>query len=1047
MANFSISGENLDNVEDVNDDNKPKSRFKVEQVNELSSENRKNEWSEKPLSFAAKRLINSQSRPRQISTSSSSPPLSPNLNAENNSYDTANAKNANLNTLETLPHVDHYRNLFSANAVNLKKRPTLVQLREMQEEYDAGVEGEAIASDDKQMQPNGPNGDVTTTAIQQDAKPVKFGWIKGVLVRCLLNIWGVMLFLRLSWVVGQAGIGLSILVIGLSAVVTVLTTLSMSAICTNGQVKGGGAYYLISRSLGPEFGGAIGLVFSVANAVAVSMYVVGFAETIRDILRDRKLLMVDEVNDVRIIGLITVVFLLCIALIGMEWEARAQLILLVILLIAMINIIIGSFISPSDSKKSKGYVGYGSGVIKDNFNPDFRDGENFFSVFAIFFPAATGILAGANISGDLKDAQRAIPKGTLLAILISSVSYIGMAVLAGASVARDATGNLNVTENITEYCQQFTCEFGLQNDMQVMQLISGFGPLVIAGTFAATLSSALASLVSAPKVFQAVSKDNIFPYISVFAKGYGKNDEPRLAYLLSFFIAAGFIAIGQLNSIAPLISNFFLMSYALINYSCFDASLAKSPGWRPGFKYYNMWSALFGALLCLCVMFIIKWWTALITFFIITGLYIYVHHKKPDINWGSSTQAHVYRNALNSTLKLVSVLEHIKNYRPQVFALTGHPMSRPDLTRFAATITKDISLLMCVHVISGEKDFRSNSSKTKHAYDWLSKNKIKGFYSCVCSESLRSGVSSALQTSGLGKLKPNTLLLGFKGDWKTCDQFQVHEYVSIIHDAFDLRYGVGILRVDEGFYVSNLPMQSEEGGVDDEKILLKEQDGKENNEGSLPTSRSTSPTPRQSVCAPRYITSRQLAKAAKKNGTIDVWWLFDDGGLTLLIPYLLSGHWRNCKLRVFGAASRKGELDRDQRSLATLLSKFRIDYASIKIIADIGRTPSADGIARFNELIKPWMLEPGETPESHPWKVSETVLNTQKDKTYRQIRLRELLQEHSSSANLIVLTLPMPRKSIAPSGLYMCWLETITKDMPPILLLRGNQESVLTFYS
>lgn len=247
-----------------------------------------------------------------------------------------------------------------------------------------------------------------------------------------------------------------------------------------------------------------------------------------------------------------------------------------------------------------------------------------------------------------------------------------MAVLAGASVARDATGNFNITENVTDYCQLYSCKFGLHNDMQVMQLISGFGPLVIAGTFAATLSSALASLVSAPKVFQAVSKDDIFPYISVFAKGYGKNDEPRLAYLLSFLIAAGFIVIGQLNSIAPLISNFFLMSYALINYSCFDASLAKSPGWRPGFKYYNMWSALFGALLCLCVMFIINWWTALITFFIITGLYVYVHHKKPDINWGSSTQAHVYRNALNSTLKLVSVLEHIKNYRPQVLVLTGN---------------------------------------------------------------------------------------------------------------------------------------------------------------------------------------------------------------------------------------------------------------------------------------------------------------------------------------------------------------------------------------
>jgi amino acid transporter len=153
---------------------------------------------------------------------------------------------------------------------------------------------------------------------------VKFGWIRGVLVRCLLNIWGVMLFLRLTWVVGQAGIGLTFAIVLLSSVVTVITTLSMSAICTNGEVKGGGAYYMISRSLGPEFGGAIGIIFSFANAVGVALYVVGFAETVRDLLKDNDSLMVDEINDVRIIGCLTVILLLVLALIGMEWEARVR---------------------------------------------------------------------------------------------------------------------------------------------------------------------------------------------------------------------------------------------------------------------------------------------------------------------------------------------------------------------------------------------------------------------------------------------------------------------------------------------------------------------------------------------------------------------------------------------------------------------------------------------------------------------------------------------------------------------------------------------------
>jgi amino acid transporter len=165
----------------------------------------------------------------------------------------------------------------------------------------------------------------------------------------------------------------------------------------------------------------------------------------------------------------------------------------------------------------------------------------------------------------------------------------------------------------------------------MMQKISVWAPLVIIGIFAATLSSALASLVGAPKVFQAVCRDEIFPYIRFFAKGSGPNDEPRRAYILVFFIASGFIAIAELNVIAPIISNFFLMSYALINYAVFAASLGRSPGWRPSFKYYNKWVSLFGALLCIGIMFLIEWWAALLTIVIIGALYKYVSYKKPEV--------------------------------------------------------------------------------------------------------------------------------------------------------------------------------------------------------------------------------------------------------------------------------------------------------------------------------------------------------------------------------------------------------------------------------
>uniref|UniRef100_A0A803YFH1 Solute carrier family 12 member 2 n=1 Tax=Meleagris gallopavo TaxID=9103 RepID=A0A803YFH1_MELGA len=555
------------------------------------------------------------------------------------------------NTMDAVPRIDHYRH----TAADLGEKLIRPSLAELHDELDKEPFEDGYANGEEGT----PAGDAAATYTPDSKGIVKFGWIKGVLVRCMLNIWGVMLFIRLSWIVGQAGIGLSVVVIAMATVVTTITGLSTSAIATNGFVRGGGAYYLISRSLGPEFGGAIGLIFAFANAVAVAMYVVGFAETVVELLKENGTLMIDEMNDIRIIGAITVVILLGISVAGMEWEAKAQIVLLVILILAIGDFVIGTFI-PLDSKKAKGFFGYKAEIFMENFGPDFRNGETFFSVFAIFFPAATGILAGANISGDLADPQSAIPKGTLLAILITTLVYMGIAVSVGTCVVRDATGNINntiiteLTNCTTAACKlnydfsscQKECHYGLMNNFQVMSMVSGFAPLISAGIFSATLSSALASLVSAPKIFQALCKDNIYPGFQMFAKGYGKNNEPLRGYLLTFLIALGFILIAELNVIAPIISNFFLASYALINFSVFHASLAKSPGWRPAFKYYNMWISLVGAILCCIVMFVINWWAALLTYVIVLGLYIYVTYKKPGMYRELYFHCHMINNVL-----------------------------------------------------------------------------------------------------------------------------------------------------------------------------------------------------------------------------------------------------------------------------------------------------------------------------------------------------------------------------------------------------------------
>ncbi|XP_032556108.1 solute carrier family 12 member 1 isoform X2 [Chiroxiphia lanceolata] len=997
------------------------------------------------------------------------------------------------NTMDPVPKIDYYRNTGSISG-NKLNRPSLLEIHEQL------AKNIAVSTGSVERMANGEStaGDETAASKEEENKAgfVKFGWVKGVLVRCMLNIWGVMLFIRLSWIVGQAGIGLGVIVIALSVVVTTLTGISMSAICTNGVVRGGGAYYLISRSLGPEFGGSIGLIFAFANAVAVAMYVVGFAETVVELLKESDTLIVDESNDIRIIGTITVVCLLGITAAGMEWEAKAQVILLIVLLVAIANFFIGTVIPTNTEKKARGFFNYQASIFAENFGPDFRSGEGFFSVFAIFFPAATGILAGANISGDLKDPQSAIPQGTMLAILITTIAYIAVAICAASCVVRDATGNINdtIVPGMScngssacglgydfSRCASQPCDYGLMNNFQVMSMVSGFGPLITAGIFSATLSSALASLVSAPKVFQALCKDNVYKGLEFFAKGYGKNNEPIRGYVLTFVIAMAFILIAELNTIAPIISNFFLASYALINFSCFHASYAKSPGWRPAFRYYNMWVSLFGALLCCGVMFVINWWAALITYAIELFLYIYVTYKKPEVNWGSSTQALYFVNALDSALALTTVEDHVKNFRPQCITLTGAPMTRPALLDITHTFTKNNGLCICCEVFTGPRKLcvKEMNSGMEKKQAWLTKNKRKAFYAAVAADSFRDGVKSLLQASGLGRMKPNTLVIGFKKDWRSAPATQIENYVGIIHDAFDFELGVIIVRISQGFDISQvLQVQEELEKLEQERLALeatiKENDFEEGKRGICgffkkastlniskhETKKESTINTMQSMHVGEFnqklLEASTQFKKKQGKGTIDIWWLFDDGGLTILIPYILTirKKWKNCKLRIF-TGGKVNRIEEEKLVMASLLSKFRIKFADINIICDINIKPNKESWKFFEEMIEPYRLHESckdittaeKLKRETPWKITDAELEAFKEKSYRQVRLNELLQEHSRAANIIVLSLPVARKGAVSDYLYLAWLEILSKNLPPVLMVRGNHKNVLTFYS
>uniref|UniRef100_A0A8C1VPU1 Solute carrier family 12 member 10, tandem duplicate 3 n=1 Tax=Cyprinus carpio TaxID=7962 RepID=A0A8C1VPU1_CYPCA len=899
---------------------------------------------------------------------------------------------------------------------------------------------------------------------QPKVKLVRFGWVLGVMIRCMLNIWGVIMYLRLPWITSQAGIILTCVIISMSVTITTITATSVSAISTNGKVYSGGTYFMISRSLGPELGAPIGLLFAFANALACSLNTVGFAETVRDVLKDNGAQMVDDVNDVRIIGTITVVLLLCITFGGMAWEAKAQILFFIALLLSLVNYFVGTVIPPSIEKQAVGFFGYRAEIFVENLLPSFRGKDgSFFRMFAIFFPSATGILSGVNICGDLKDPSGGIPKGTLQAIFWTTLSYLLISVTVAASVVRDASGSLNdslaLNSSIScsglgckfgwnfDQCEQNrTCSFGLANHFQILATVSGSGHLITIGIFAATLSSALGFLVSAPKIFQCLCKDNIYPYIGFFGKGYGKNNEPLRGYMLMFIIALAFILIGDLNTIAPLISNFFLCSYGLINFSCFHASVTKSPGWRPQYRYFNPWTSLFAAFLSFVLMFLFTWWAALVTFAIVLCLLGYVTYKKPNVNWGTSYQAGFYNMALSFSMSLTSVEDHVKNFRPQCLVLTGPPNIRPALVDFVGTFTKNISLMICGNIIMEDEKSSFLQHSTDMLVDWLNQRKVRSFYTSFTADSLKEGAHHLMQASGLGKLKPNTLFLGYKINWQECKPESLQDYVNTISDAFDSSYGIAILRMMDGLDVTgDLHSAGRSSAIDNPAFDADEVPQCEKDETDRNSDVSDDGSNEQ---------VRSVFQMKQGRKSIDIYWISDDGGLTLLVPYLLTrrNRWKKSKLRVFILGGRE-TMEDDRKDMKMLLKRFRLEIEDIVVITDVDKPPLAKNLQRYEESIAPFRLseeqaggDVQELKRLSPWKVSDKDLEAIKPKVQRTVRLNEIIKKNSIHSALVVISLPV-HDVTCPSSLYMSWLDALSYGIHcPVLLIRGNQENVMTFY-
>uniref|UniRef100_A0A8C2BPE7 Solute carrier family 12 member 8 n=1 Tax=Cyprinus carpio TaxID=7962 RepID=A0A8C2BPE7_CYPCA len=369
-------------------------------------------------------------------------------------------------------------------------------------------------------------------------EPVLFGTWDGVFTTCMINIFGVVLFLRTGWLVGNTGVLLGMLLVSMVVLVALVTVMSGVGVCECCSVGNGGVYSMVSTVLGGRVGGTVGLLYVFGQCVAGAMYITGFAESIAQVLNLQSMWVVRGISVAVLIGL------LGINLAGVKWIIRLQLVLLAILAMSTLDFVIGTF---SHLDPEHGFVGYTEDLLRKNTLPDYTAGETFFTVFGVFFPAATGVMAGFNMSSDLQRPEHNIPVGTLAAVCTSWFLYLVFVFLLGAICTRDV----------------------LRYDFLIAEKVSLVGFLFLLGLYISSLASCMGGLYGAPRILQCIAQERVIPALGFLGKGRGPNKTPVAAICLTSLISMAFIFVGQVNVLAPIVTINFMLTYSIIDYCYF----------------------------------------------------------------------------------------------------------------------------------------------------------------------------------------------------------------------------------------------------------------------------------------------------------------------------------------------------------------------------------------------------------------------------------------------------------------------------------------------
>uniref|UniRef100_A0A665VG81 Solute carrier family 12 member 6 n=1 Tax=Echeneis naucrates TaxID=173247 RepID=A0A665VG81_ECHNA len=948
---------------------------------------------------------------------------------------------------------------------------------------------------------------------KKTGKSPQMGTFMGVYLPCLQNIFGVILFLRLTWVVGTAGVLQALCIVFICCCCTMLTAISMSAIATNGVVPAGGSYFMISRSLGPEFGGAVGLCFYLGTTFAGAMYILGAIEILLMYIAPKAAIFESKhpdgegaamLNNMRVYGSICLLLMSLLVFVGVKYVNKLASIFLACVIVSIISIYIGALVSafkppnfPTTSlwkqfcqgpelnsscdeyfmtnnfSEIEGIPGLASGIISENVWSSYLSkgdvvekgslSSSHFShpasthqpyVFAdittsftllvgIFFPSVTGIMAGSNRSGDLKDAQRSIPIGTILAILTTSIVYLSNVILFGACidgvVLRDKFGD------------------SVNGNLVVGTLAWPTPWVIVIGSFFSTCGAGLQSLTGAPRLLQAIAKDNIIPFLRVF--GHGKaNGEPTWALLLTALIAELGILIASLDLVAPILTMFFLMCYLFVNLACALQTLLRTPNWRPRFSYYHWTLSFLGMTICLALMFISSWYYAIVAMVIAGMIYKYIEYHGAEKEWGDGIRGLSLSAARYALLRLEEGPPHTKNWRPQLLVLLkldedAHVKS-PRLLTFASQLKAGKGLTIVGTVVSGNflhsyGEALAAEQTLKHLMD---KERVKGFCQCIVAQKPREGISHMIQSSGLGGMKPNTVVMGWPHAWRQSEDPQAWKTF------------INTVRVTTAAHLALL--------------------------------------------VPKNISLFPSNSEPCTEGYIDVWWIVHDGGMLMLLPFLLRQHkvWRKCGMRIFTVAQMEDNSIQMKKDLATFLYHLRIE-AEVEVVemhdSDISaytyertlmmeqrsqmlrqmrlsksdREREAQLVKDRNSMLRltsigsdddddtdggerdrmTWTKEKTSqyrathsgcsTPEGFRDMLSIRPDHSNVRRMHTAVKLNEVIVNKSHDARVVLLNMPGPPRNQEGDENYMEFLEVLTEGLERVLLVRGGGSEVITIYS